>query len=533
MPIATRLTNTGTLLVNGSFDEFTGAPVVNGNLVLWLDAGQSTSYSGTGNTWTDLSTTGLNGTLVNSPTFSSSPANIRFNGTTQRVTFSSSSAVQFLNRAPYTLEVWVYPTQLPAAASYQCLIDREGDPGTGRDGWNLWLYGDPASPTNMLLGAERFGLGVNYGGVFASVSSASTLTTWQHVVATYDGTTQILYRNGVQLGSNTSTGNITNTTQTVGIAKGGSLSFLYASVSCAKVYNRALTSAEILQNYNALVGRYGLTANTSGTAIQRTTSNTVLAEQFDEVTISGGAVPQRQLSNGTLQVSSIFDEFTGASVVNTNLKLWIDAGQTSSYSGSGTTWTDLSGTSNNLTLTNSPTFNGKLGGGAITFDGSTSYAVKTVASGIPSGASPFTLSTWFYPTSSAAAMRVVSYGTENTGQLVSIRINAGGAYAVTFGHWGGAGYDVGNGSTVNGNAWNNVTEVFDGTNDYMYINGTLVGTFTPSTLNISASPDFYVGKRATGEAFAGSVGQTMLYNRALTADEVTSNFNALRNRYGI
>jgi hypothetical protein len=54
--------------------------------------------------------------------------------------------------------------------------------------------------------------------------------------------------------------------------------------SVIKVYDRELTQAEVLQNYNALAGRYGLAANTSGTAIQRTTSNTVLAEQFDEVT---------------------------------------------------------------------------------------------------------------------------------------------------------------------------------------------------------------------------------------------------------
>jgi hypothetical protein len=286
-------------------------------------------------------------------------------------------------------------------------------------------------------------------------------------------------------------------------------------------------------------GNYNYTGDgTSGMYIwgaQMEVSNTVTYYQGIAAanTLVAPGFAKREDSSGNLYLKNNFDEFTGAPVVDSGLTLWLDAGQTTSYSGTGTTWTDISGTANNLTLTNSPTFNNKLGGGSFTFDGATNYAVKTTSTAIPSGSSPFTLSVWFYPTSSATSMRVVAYGVENTGQLVCIRINSGGAYVVTFAHWGGVGYDVGNGSVVNGNVWNNVTEVFDGTNDYMYINGVLKGTFTPSTLNIGANSNLYVGKRATGEFFAGSVGQLMLYNRALTADEITTNFNALRNRYGI
>jgi hypothetical protein len=242
---------------------------------------------------------------------------------------------------------------------------------------------------------------------------------------------------------------------------------------------------------------------------------------------------RRITNNGAVYVTSQFDEWTGTPIVDSSLKLWIDSGQATSYPGSGATWTDLSSTGNNLTLTNAPVYNNILGGGAITFDGTNNFAVKTTSVGIPTGSNPFTLSAWFYPTSSATSMRVVAYGVENNGQLVSIRLNSGSAYAVSFAHWGGTGYDVGNGSTVNGNAWNNVTEVYDGINDYMYINGILVGTFTPLPLSIPANSDLYVGKRATGEFFAGSVGQVMLYNRALVTSEVTQNFTALRRRYGI
>lgn len=330
MPNTTRITNTGNLLVNGSFDEFTGAPVINSNVVLWLDAGQTASYSGTGNTWTDLSTNALNGTLVNSPTFTSSPANIRFNGTNQRVTFAANSAVQFLNTSPYTLEAWIYPTQIPPSSVYQGIIDRESNPGTGRDGWNFWLQGNSqASNTTVAFGSERFGLGVQ-NSASTSVTAVSTIGVWQHMVSTYDGTTIRIYRNGVQLTTGTSNVNITNTTQTVGLAsRSGAGSFFYGSISAVKIYNRALSASEILQNYNALAGRYGLAANTSGTAIQRTTSNTVLAEQFDEVTYNTASPTIKNLYQYTQDFTNAYwVKSSSVTVANTAATLAPDGSST-------------------------------------------------------------------------------------------------------------------------------------------------------------------------------------------------------------
>ena len=516
MPIATRLTNTGTLLVNGIFDENTSITpakfrtasttvyagsldevnnmIITNGLLLYVN-GSSGVYSGSGTQWTDLSTYNNNATLTNSPTYSSTTGggSFNFNGTSQ-----FASVTPALLNTTYTGKTVFVVCRMssagwtPGSPQYRAMFGT----GPGTRNFNFYVYHTVTNTYQLHF----------------SVSGSATQTTdvsivpdtWMILAVTQD-TTVTYYVNGVSVYSAAG--------QTLSqYGAGGNEAVARADnywsgdIAVCSIYSRTLSSAEILNNYNAFASRVGLATST---------------------------ISDRQNSDGTLNVNTQFDEFTGAPVVDTSLKLWIDAGQTASYSGSGTTWTDLSGTTNNLTLTNSPTFNSKLGGGAITFDGSTNYAVKTTSSGIPSGASPFTLSAWFLPTSSAAAMRVVAYGTENTGQLVSIRINAGGAYTVTFAHWGGAGYDVGNGSTVNGNAWNNVTEVFDGTNDYMYINGTLVGTFTPSTLNISANSDFYVGKRATGEFFTGSVSQVMLYNRALTADEVTTNFNALRGRYGV
>ena len=67
--ISSRLTSTGKLLVNGILDEFTGVPVIDSSTVLWLDVAQTNSYAGSGNTWTDLTTSQYNFTLYNTPTY--------------------------------------------------------------------------------------------------------------------------------------------------------------------------------------------------------------------------------------------------------------------------------------------------------------------------------------------------------------------------------------------------------------------------------------------------------------------------------
>ena len=68
--------------------------------------------------------------------------------------------------------------------------------------------------------------------------------------------------------------------------------------------------------------------------------------------------------------------FDGPTIVNNGLILALDAADNNSYSGSGTTWSDLSGNNNTGTLTNGPTF-GSTNGGTIVFDGTNDYAEIT------------------------------------------------------------------------------------------------------------------------------------------------------------
>ena len=231
-------------------------------------------------------------------------------------------------------------------------------------------------------------------------------------------------------------------------------------------------------------------------------------------------------TTGNHYLLGTYDEVSGILPVTDGLVLYLDASYSESYSGSGTIWNDLSGSNNTVTLV-SPIYKNPYP--ALTFNGS-NYGSKISTNNIPSGSNPFTLSVWFYPTSGTTAARIVSYGAEANGQLVSFRINSGAAYALNFGHWGGAGYDLGVGY-ANRNSWNHLVEVFDGTTSFGYLNGTLVSTQIPTAINIPANSTLYVGKRATGENFAGSVSQVLLYNRALVANEVLNIFNVAKLRY--
>ena len=109
----------------------------------------------------------------------------------------------------------------------------------------------------------------------------------------------------------------------------------------------------------------------------RTTSNTVYASQLDEYTINSGSIAKRENFDGTLQIKGFFDEFTGAPVIDNSLKLWLDAGQNTSYSGTGTTWTDMSSSGANATLFGAPTYSSTNYGGAFTFVPASSQYANT------------------------------------------------------------------------------------------------------------------------------------------------------------
>jgi hypothetical protein len=228
---------------------------IKSGLVMCVDAANTKSYPGSGTTWTNIvdTTVATVGTLVNTPTYTSTrPSYFTFTAaSSQRVTFPSSSTFQFLSTASYTLEAWVYPTAATNLATYY-IIDRAS---AGSDGYTLRMVGNG---TNISFAVLRLVGGATEANV--STAFVYAINTWYHVVYTYNSASVALYVNGTSTGTGTSTsgGSITDTAKVVEIGARNSANFLSGRIGTARIYNVALTAAQVYQNFNAFDTRFGL-----------------------------------------------------------------------------------------------------------------------------------------------------------------------------------------------------------------------------------------------------------------------------------
>lgn len=231
--------------------------IVTTGLVMCLDAINMKSFSGTGTVWNDLSGNNNNGTLTNSPTYNAAGYFTFTEASTQLVAFANNPSLQFLNTAAYTLECWVKITALPAANTWRRVIQRESNPGTGRDGYNFWING-AANGTDIQFYSERFVLGTQTM-VGVNLPFASTGSAWNQWVITYSGSELRMYRNGSLVSGPTADArNISNNTATFVIGNQGGSAAIGGNVASVKVYNIALSAAQVQQNFAANRGRFGI-----------------------------------------------------------------------------------------------------------------------------------------------------------------------------------------------------------------------------------------------------------------------------------
>ena len=230
-------------------------------------------------------------------------------------------------------------------------------------------------------------------------------------------------------------------------------------------------------------------------------------------------------------------------IVTDGLLFCVDAGNTRSYSGSGTTWTDISGKGNNGTITGA-TFNSS-NLGSLDFDGIDDYVV-TSTSIAPSGTNLFTYSAWIYIDTISGSFGgsikgAVLFSGDNFGRaelvLKTDTNTAGPPDRITFTRYGGSttgSCDVEVDMSVG--VWYNITLVRDGASSQkVYQNGVEIGTgnvsnsFTADTMKIGGAPS----QSTYSGYFDGKMSSILYYDRALTAAEVLQNYNAHRGRFGI
>jgi hypothetical protein len=227
--------------------------IVQQGLVLNLDAGNPYSYAGSGTTWYDVSGNAINASASGTSSYVNS--NGGFLSFPNNNSYYNTSTVSALNlgSASFSMECWVYL-----------------DAATASDNTYRGIISLGTNASNYVYIAKwRSGL---YSGLYVQyVAGAATITgvyqaneynpvsKWTHVIATKSGSSLTLYVNG----SIVYTINDLNTTFTgnssVYIAQAhGGVASLYGYVGESRVYNISLSAAQVLQNYNATKGRFGL-----------------------------------------------------------------------------------------------------------------------------------------------------------------------------------------------------------------------------------------------------------------------------------
>ena len=215
---------------------------VTDGLIVHLDGGNSRSYSGSGNTWYNLITGAIGGTMVGVGHSTFNGGYFNFTGS-QYMTFATTPPVA-QSTLSSTVEIFAYRIN---TGGFEVMF------GGGNILTNQAFYfGNRQNSSNFMMA------------YYANDLDAATPTTnvaWNHYVATYDNTTgrRVTYYNSRLLAQNVS--GATNTSASVFMI--GAFNLLgtpnyhfNGRIAFVKIYNRALSATEIFQNYHAAKGRY-------------------------------------------------------------------------------------------------------------------------------------------------------------------------------------------------------------------------------------------------------------------------------------
>ena len=285
---------------------YSGPPSAADGLVFYLDAANSASYSGSGNTFYNLVNASIGGSIVgyaSTPIDNTQIKSLTFDGTNDFISVGSLGS--FYTQG--TISFWMKSLDITANYRNPFATNYNGsntnvlrfEQGEGTGAFKCW-FGDPS-------------------GTIASLSYSSiSANTWYNVVLTWNQSTSTVtgYMNGVLDVNNSSWVRWPTSFVNVGIGLGYNSRYFLGNIGQVSIYNRALSASEIFQNYNASKKRY----------------------------------------------------YPEENIVTNGLVLNIDPSKPSSYVGSGNTIYDLSGNNYHFTLDSGITFDG-LKSGSLYFDG--------------------------------------------------------------------------------------------------------------------------------------------------------------------
>ena len=220
--------------------------IVQQGIILNLDAGNPFSYAGAGTTWFDVSGNSYNGTLIGSPSYTSNNnGGIIFDSNVKYGTLPTSGLA--FGTGQFAIEVWVYST---AAVTNNVIYASQS---SNVAGFVALFY-----PSGLGFSLTDF----NSVGVRTTTThqTAVSQNTWYHVVGIRNASNQyIVYVNGVASTTNaTATTSLTTAAPQIASNPATTGERFTGTIASLRLYNRSLSADEVLQNYNATKGRFGL-----------------------------------------------------------------------------------------------------------------------------------------------------------------------------------------------------------------------------------------------------------------------------------
>jgi hypothetical protein len=240
--------------------------------------------------------------------------------------------------------------------------------------------------------------------------------------------------------------------------------------------------------------------------------------------------------------------YRGPNIVTDKLFLHLDAGNTKSYPGTGTTWFDKSGYGNNGTMVSStiPTYS-NIQPNNFNFSGSVSLNVNSITvptSTILAASSSFSIEAWINRDPNLLALTDRESIFSNTGGADGFRFQIGGPSTLYYliGGVGSAGYSEGALTTtapVADGKWHQVGAMFDIASTqgsckvYGIVDGVIVNSVSISLLAISMPLATAGISYGCCSSFKGKFSKLMVYRKILTAQEVLQNYNATKSRFNL
>jgi hypothetical protein len=492
---------------------------------------------------------------------------IAFDGTTDYLTIPDSSQLQ-ITSGNFTIELWSYPL---TGKSYPCLFSNYNST-TWNAGTGVGLYVGHAGISDT----THYKLAWN--GVWPKLTSSATIVfnVWTHIALVKNGSTVTLYLNGIADSSFTDSsssytapmwwigtggytpnnsdefkGYIDDFRITKGIARYtgtfippyvqlpttqlqyyaiGLAPAAPTGVSAVASFGQAVVSFTSVDNGGDLITSYTVTSSgghtTTGTNSPITVTGLAGSTNYTFTVVATNIAGTNSPASSASAVVT-----TSANIVSSGLVFYVDAVSTSSYSGSGTTWYDLSTNALNLTVGSGtfPTFS------TNSFVFSSQHLQNSTSASSANITNNLTIEAWINMASWVQYGSIICFGTDSGEQW---SLNSSSTNGLSFGsNWPANWLLVSPSSAVNINTWYCIHLTYSSNTVNWYINGSLNSTVSLGVNPLTTVSEAFisVGANIPGgdEYFNGKIGNIKLYNRVLTTTEMSQNFTAHRSTYGI